>query len=43
MTAEHAIGQYVRRLLAIEHTFGSTDEHLILLAAGIRDHDLIEL
>ncbi|MDV6280128.1 acyl-CoA dehydrogenase family protein [Rhodococcus jostii] len=43
MTAEHAIGQYVRRLLAIEHTFGSTDEHLRVLAAGIRDHDLIEL
>lgn len=43
MTAEHAIGQYVRRLLAIEHTFGSTDEHLRLLAAGSRDQDLIEL
>ncbi|MHA4854480.1 acyl-CoA dehydrogenase family protein [Rhodococcus sp. MSC1_016] len=43
MTAEHAIGQYVRRLLAIEHTFGSSDEHLRRLANRVRDHDLIEL
>lgn len=43
MTAEHAIGRYARRLLAIEHTYGSTEEQLRLLAAQVRNYDLLDM
>lgn len=43
MTAEHAIGHYVTRLLAIEHTFGSTAEQLRVLTSRVREYDMVEL
>ncbi|WP_305093258.1 acyl-CoA dehydrogenase family protein [Prescottella sp. R16] len=43
MTAEYPVGHYVSRLTAIEHTLGSGDDHVRLLAATVADHDRAEL
>ncbi len=43
MTAEYPVGHYMARLTAIEHTLGSTQEHLRLLSERLGDHDLARL
>ncbi|NNG38984.1 acyl-CoA dehydrogenase [Flexivirga sp. ID2601S] len=43
MTAEYAVGHYTARLTAIEHTFGDTRYHLARLAAGLGDHQQVEV
>ncbi len=43
MTAEYAVGHYVSRLTAIEHTLGSADDHLRVLAADVAGHDMVEV
>ncbi|MDH6675887.1 alkylation response protein AidB-like acyl-CoA dehydrogenase [Rhodococcus sp. LBL1] len=43
MTAEYAVGHYVSRLTAIEHTLGSVDDHLRVLAADVAGHDMVEV
>ena len=37
MTAEYPVGHYVSRLTAIEHTLGSTEDHLRVLVGAIAD------
>ena len=37
MTDEYAVGQYFKRLLAIEKAYGDTDYHLKRLAGTYRD------
>ncbi|MGC0363058.1 alkylation response protein AidB-like acyl-CoA dehydrogenase [Rhodococcus sp. 27YEA15] len=41
MTAEYPVGHYVSRLVAIEHTLGSADDHLRVLASGVGDHEMV--
>ena len=43
MTAEYPVGHYVSRLVAIEHTLGSTEDHLRVLAAGVADHEMVSV
>ncbi len=43
MTAEYPVGHYMARLTAIEHTFGSTQDHLRFLSEHLGDHDLARL
>lgn len=38
MTTEHAVSGAATRLLAIEHTYGSTEDQLRQLVAQLRDH-----
>lgn len=43
VTAEYPVGHYAARLTAIEHTLGSTQDHLQVLTDHIADHDLARL
>src|SRR5258708_26804947 len=43
MTAEYPVGHYAARLTAIEHTLGSTQDHLRVLIDHIADYDLARL
>lgn len=43
MTAEYSVGHYVSRLTAIEHTLGSADDHLRVLAADVAGHDMVNV
>lgn len=43
MTAEYAVGHYVSRLTAIEHTLGSADDHLRVLVAEVAGHDMVDV
>jgi alkylation response protein AidB-like acyl-CoA dehydrogenase len=43
MTAEYPLGHYAARLTAIEHTLGSTQDHLQVLIDHIADYDLARL
>jgi len=43
LTAEYAAGHYVSRLIAIEHTLGSADDHLRVLASGVAGYDTVDL
>ncbi len=43
MTAEYPVGHYAARLTAIEHTLGSTLDHLQVLIDHIADYDLVRL
>lgn len=43
VTAEHSIGHYLSRMTAIEHTLGTMDDHLRVLAGGVADYDLVEI
>ncbi|RVW06042.1 acyl-CoA dehydrogenase family protein [Rhodococcus spongiicola] len=42
MTAEYAVGRYVSRLTAIEHTLGATDDHLRVLVADVAGHGMVD-
>ncbi|MFD4183919.1 acyl-CoA dehydrogenase family protein, partial [Rhodococcus sp. NPDC058514] len=41
LTAEYPVGHYVSRLVAIEHTLGSADDHLRVLAGTVADHEMV--
>ncbi len=43
VTAEHSIGHYLSRLTAIEHTFGTMDDHLRVLSGGLTSYDRVEI
>ncbi len=43
VTAEYPVGHYAARLTAIEHTLGSTHDHLQVLIDQIGDYDLARL
>ena len=43
MTAEYPVSHYAARLTAIEHTFGSSQDHLQTLIDQIADYDLAKL
>lgn len=43
MTAEYPVGHYLARLTAIEHTLGSTQDHLRILVGHVADYDLARL
>ena len=43
MTAEYPVGHYAARLTAIEHTLGSTQDHLQVLIDHVADYDLARL
>jgi alkylation response protein AidB-like acyl-CoA dehydrogenase len=43
MTAEYPVGHYAARLTAIEHTLGSSQDQLHVLAGGIGDYGLVRL
>jgi alkylation response protein AidB-like acyl-CoA dehydrogenase len=43
MTAEYPVGHYAARLTAIEHTLGSSHDHLQVLIDQIADYDLARL
>lgn len=43
MTEEYAVGHYVKRLVAIDHTLGDGAFHLRRLAATIEDHAMVDL
>jgi alkylation response protein AidB-like acyl-CoA dehydrogenase len=43
MTAEYPVGHYAARLTAIEHTLGSSQDHLKVLMDHIGDYDLARL
>ncbi len=43
MTAEYPVGHYAARLTAIEHTLGSSQDHLQVLTDHIADYDLARL
>jgi alkylation response protein AidB-like acyl-CoA dehydrogenase len=43
MTAEYPVGHYAARLTAIEHTLGSSQDHLHVLIDHIADYDLARL
>ncbi|MET4611628.1 alkylation response protein AidB-like acyl-CoA dehydrogenase [Rhodococcus sp. PvR044] len=43
MTAEYPVGHYVSRLVAIEHTLGSADDHLRVLAGTVADHEMVNV
>jgi hypothetical protein len=43
MTAEYPVGHYAARLTAIEHTLGSSQDHLHVLIDHIAEYDLARL
>ncbi|CCW10178.1 acyl-CoA dehydrogenase family protein [Rhodococcus aetherivorans] len=43
ITAEYPVGHYVSRLTAIEHTLGTVEDHVRILAGAVADHDRIEV
>ena len=43
MTAEYPVGHYVSRLTAIEHTLGSTEDHLRVLAGAVAEHERVDV
>jgi alkylation response protein AidB-like acyl-CoA dehydrogenase len=43
MTAEYPVGHYAARLTAIEHTLGSSQDHLQVLVSHLTDYDLARL
>ena len=43
MTAEYPVGHYAARLTAIEHTLGSSQDHLRVLIDHIGEYDLVRL
>ncbi|WP_420753155.1 acyl-CoA dehydrogenase family protein [Rhodococcus sp. O3] len=43
MTAEYPVGHYVSRLTAIEHTLGSTEDHLRVLAGAVTEHERVDV
>jgi alkylation response protein AidB-like acyl-CoA dehydrogenase len=43
VTAEYPVGHYAARLTAIEHTLGSSIDHLQVLIDHIGDYDLVRL
>ncbi|MEU5841020.1 acyl-CoA dehydrogenase family protein [Rhodococcus sp. NPDC047139] len=43
VTAEHSIGHYLSRLTAIEHILGTMDDHLRVLAGGVKEYELVEI
>jgi alkylation response protein AidB-like acyl-CoA dehydrogenase len=43
MTAEYPVAHYAARLTAIEHTLGSSQDHLQVLIDHLGDHDLVRL
>jgi alkylation response protein AidB-like acyl-CoA dehydrogenase len=43
MTAEYPVGHYAARLTAIEHTLGSSQDHLQVLIDHIAEYDLVRL
>ncbi|OMC15209.1 acyl-CoA dehydrogenase family protein [Mycobacterium sp. SP-6446] len=43
MTAEYPVAHYAARLTAIEHTLGSSQDHLQVLIDHIADYDLVRL
>jgi alkylation response protein AidB-like acyl-CoA dehydrogenase len=43
MTAEYPVGHYLARLTAIEHTFGSSDDHMRVLIDRLGDYDVVTL
>lgn len=43
MTAEYPVGHYTARLTAIEHTLGSSDDHLRTLMGQLADYDVVTL
>ncbi|OBA79400.1 acyl-CoA dehydrogenase [Mycobacterium sp. 1164966.3] len=43
MTAEYPVGHYAARLTAIEHTLGSSQDHLQVLIDHVGDYDLARL
>lgn len=43
MTAEYPVGHYAARLTAIEHTLGSSQDHLQLLIDHVGEYDLARL
>lgn len=43
MTAEYPVGHYLSRLTAIDHTFGSADDHLRVLADNVGSYSKVEL
>ncbi|HUH72585.1 MAG TPA: acyl-CoA dehydrogenase family protein [Mycobacterium sp.] len=43
MTAEYPVGHYAARLTAIEHTLGSSQDHLQVLTDHIAEYDLARL
>ncbi|MFC4605725.1 acyl-CoA dehydrogenase family protein [Rhodococcus kronopolitis] len=43
MTAEYPVGHYVSRLIAIDHTLGSADDHLRVLAGRVADHEMVDI
>jgi alkylation response protein AidB-like acyl-CoA dehydrogenase len=43
MTAEYPVGSYAARLTAIEHTLGSSQDQLHVLADQIGDYELVRL
>jgi alkylation response protein AidB-like acyl-CoA dehydrogenase len=43
MTAEYPVGHYAARLTAIEHTLGSSQDHLQALIDRVGDYDLARL
>jgi alkylation response protein AidB-like acyl-CoA dehydrogenase len=43
MTAEYPVGHYTARLTAIEHTLGSSNDHLHVLMDHLADYDVVSL
>ena len=43
MTAEYPVGHYAARLTAIEHTLGSSEDQLRVLADRVGDYDIVTL
>jgi alkylation response protein AidB-like acyl-CoA dehydrogenase len=43
MTAEYPVGHYAARLTAIEHTLGSSQDHLRVLIDHVSDYELVRL
>ncbi|SDE38283.1 acyl-CoA dehydrogenase family protein [Rhodococcus tukisamuensis] len=43
MTAEYPVGHYVSRLIAIDHTLGSADDHLRVLAGQVASYDKVDI
>src|SRR6201992_4510264 len=43
MTAEYPVGHYAARLTAIEHTLGSSLDHLQVLIYHVADYDIVTL
>lgn len=43
ITAEYPVGHYVSRLTAIEHTLGTMEDHVRVLAGSVADYDRIEV